>query len=220
MKLGTMIELGSWVLDTCTMKQSMPSKHQHKPAHLHDHLHLHLTSTSTSDICMWPALQCWLLRHSCGTQGRWPASSRRAAAATQRSARRSHAAGSSPRTRIVDTGGEGEHDQRHSPRANYLSIYLGNLPRLGGICCTGTPWILTARRAGRVPPSSSMPHWSPRRSKPNSRRAGTCTQSSGPGRPFSGVVFSGTALSRSPSPPSCPSPHAGAPPHRRAHDVC
>ena len=33
MKQGTMIELG-WVLDI-TMEQSMPSKHQHKPAQLH-----------------------------------------------------------------------------------------------------------------------------------------------------------------------------------------
>ena len=33
MKQGTMIELG-WVLDT-SMEQSMPSKHQHKPAQLH-----------------------------------------------------------------------------------------------------------------------------------------------------------------------------------------
>ena len=99
----------------------------------------------------------------------------------------------------------------------------------GGLRLGSSPWILTARRAGRVPRSSSMPHWSPRRSKPNSRQASTCTQSSGPGRPFSGVMFNGTALSRSPSPPSCrrsPSPtscpsfHAGAPPHRRAHDVC
>ena len=30
---------------------------------------------------------------------------------------------SSPRTRIVDTGSEGEHDQRHSKRANIIIIY-------------------------------------------------------------------------------------------------
>mmetsp|Transcript_55273 Transcript_55273/g.132364 ORF Transcript_55273/g.132364 Transcript_55273/m.132364 type:complete len:211 (-) Transcript_55273:15-647(-) len=77
------------------------------------------TGTSTSQQqALVLVIETSFLRHRCGTQGRWPASSRRAAAATQRSARRSHVAGSSPRTRTVVTGGEGEHDQRHSPRAN------------------------------------------------------------------------------------------------------
>ena len=54
------------------------------------------TSTSQQQALVL-VIETSFLRHRCGTQGRWPASSRRAAAATQRSARRSHAPTSTSR---------------------------------------------------------------------------------------------------------------------------
>ena len=66
-------------------------------------------------------------RNSSAAQGRWPASSRRAAVATQRSARRPHAARWSPRARM-----HRRHERREDATAaafaiardSFLSIYL------------------------------------------------------------------------------------------------
>ena len=60
-------------------------------------------------------------RHTSTARSRWPASSRRAAAAAWRSARGPHAPRSSPRARTTATSAAGE-DQRHS--RGHLSIYL------------------------------------------------------------------------------------------------
>jgi len=66
-------------------------------------------------------------RNSSAAQSRWPASSRRAAAATQRSARRSHAArsdGAHEPACIAATSGASEHDSGALPSARILSIHL------------------------------------------------------------------------------------------------
>ena len=72
-------------------------------------------------------------RHTSTARSRWPASSRRAAAAARRSARGPHAPRSSPRTRIAATSATSEKTNgiREANTAGiYLSIYLSLLKEI------------------------------------------------------------------------------------------
>jgi len=96
------------------MELFVMNKHQHQPAPA---MVLVLDTTS--------------FRNSSAAQGKWPASPRRAAAATQWSARRSRAARPSQRARTAaTTGGASEHDSGALPARESLSSYLIYLYRV------------------------------------------------------------------------------------------